>query len=208
MITPSDPVITLPVFTTTEKLVLASGSPRRQAFLTELGLEFTVSIPETEEVPLANERPVTFVRRMAAEKAMTVAARERDAWILAADTIVVLDNKILGKPDSREMAVRMLMELSGRSHHVLTGYSLRHDGLGKQLRRVVSTEVFFTLFSEEIAEAYVASGEPMDKAGAYGIQGKGGFLVDHLNGSCSNVVGLPLAEVVRDLLLHRVIAPA
>ena len=195
-------------FRTKDQLILASGSPRRQAFLRELGLGFEVEVPAVEERARPAESAEDFVRRVAVDKAGAVARRFPRAWVLAADTVVVLDNDILGKPHSPAMAKQMLMRLAGRSHRVLTGFCLRCADRAETVSRAVTTEVCFASFSEEVAAAYVSTGEPLDKAGGYGIQGKGGVLVERITGSYSNVVGLPLAEVVSELLRFQVIAPA
>jgi septum formation protein len=131
-----------------------------------------------------------------------------ESWVVAADTVVTIDGLILGKPRHREEAVAMLMRLSGRNHYVRTGFCI--GCLEKNLRTInsVVTKVTFADFSEEIARAYAATGEPMDKAGAYGIQGLGAFLVAAVSGSYSNVVGLPLHEVVTHLCGYGVINPA
>ena len=156
---------------------------------------------------MPGETPREFVLRAARDKAGAVAAGNNEAWVLGADTVVVCDNMILGKPRDAGHAAEILQTLSGRSHLVHTGFCLQNEKEGVAVSRVVTTEVFFSPFSREIAAGYVATGEPLDKAGAYGIQGCGGFLVEKINGSYSNVVGLPLAEVVEELLRHRVITP-
>lgn len=174
-------------------LVLASGSPRRRAFLEQLGLTFTVTPAELDERVHQGELPAAYVERLAREKAQAVAARHLGARVLAADTTVVLEEEILGKPADGAEALAMLRRLSGRTHRVLTGVALA----GETLRaRVVETRVVFREASEAELSWYVASGEPLDKAGAYGLQGIGGFLVRRIEGSHSNVIGLPLAETL------------
>lgn len=186
-------------------LILASGSPRRRDFLQDIGLDFSVEAPDVSEEVSACETPEEFVLRVAADKARSVAREHPDAWILAADTAVVLGDVILGKPADEADARRMLLQLAGRGHRVLTGFVLVNEQQGHRVSRVIDTEVFFTSFSGETAAAYVATGEPLDKAGAYGIQGKGGCLVERIKGSYSNVVGLPLAEVTAELLRFGVV---
>ena len=193
-------------FHTVAELVLASASPRRQRFLHELGLEFAVQPAEVDETLRPGELPAVFVRRLAEEKARAVAAARPEAWVLAADTIVELHGNILGKPTGAEDAVRLLTQLRNRWHAVWTGFCLMRGGV--LVTEVVRSEVRFGDFSDAVCAAYVATGEPLDKAGAYGIQGKGAFLVREIKGSYSNVVGLPLHEVVGALLVQRVIAPA
>ena len=197
----------LPPFKTTGWVILASASPRRRSLLQELGLNFEVIESQVKEKPMPGETPREFVLRAARDKAGAVAAGNNEAWVLGADTVVVCDNMILGKPRDAGHAAEILQTLSGRSHLVHTGFCLQNGKEGVSVSQVVTTEVLFSPFSKEIAAAYVATGEPLDKAGAYGIQGCGGFLVEKINGSYSNVVGLPLAEVVEELLRHRVITP-
>lgn len=193
-------------FQTVGRLILASGSPRRREFLQALGLVFEVQPAAIIEKPEPRETPRRFVERLAQEKARTVVARERAAAILAADTVVVLAGELLGKPRDEEEAAAMLRQLAGRTHQVWTGFALYRDA--ELLRRqTVRTEVTFAQYDEEVGRAYVRTGEPLDKAGAYGIQGRGGFLVEKISGSYSNVVGLPLSEVVNALLEFGVIAP-
>lgn len=184
------------MYITKKKIILASQSPRRKAFLEELGLSFRTIASSLDETREEGESPQTFVDRMACEKAKDVCKRYPDAWILSADTIVYIEDKVFGKPESEEEAIEMLMTLSGREHNVMTGYCLASYGLNINIVERVRTRVRFVEFSKEIARAYVQTGEPLDKAGSYGIQGKGGALVEGINGSYSNVVGLPLAETL------------
>jgi septum formation protein len=177
-------------------LVLASGSPRRRELLAQLGLAFAVVVPDVDETPRSGERPVELVRRLALAK---VAAVDGDP-VLAADTTVEVDGEILGKPVDADDARRMLRRLSGRAHKVHTGVAVRADErVGAE---VVTTIVTFVPLQPVVIEWYVGTGEPLDKAGAYAIQGAGGVFVEAVRGSVSNVVGLPLTTVAR--LLHRV----
>jgi len=178
------------------RLILASGSPRRRDILRILGLEFEVRRPDLEEVVHPGEAPVDAVRRLAEEKSGSLAPSPGEV-ILAADTIVVLDDEILGKPSDDADAVEMLMRLSGRAHDVLTGIALR--GGGEVRSNVARTRVTFRSFDRAECEAYVATGEPLDKAGAYGIQGFGAALVDRIEGDYFNVMGLPVPTFL-DLL--------
>lgn len=176
-------------------LILASGSPRRRALLASLGIAFEVEVPRVEELRRPGEAPAAFARRLAAEKAAEVATRRGETRpILAADTTVVLGDDVLGKPESPEDAVRMLRALSGRSHQVVTGLAVAADGIVHQ--QAVSTEVRFRPLTEREIAWYVATGEAADAAGAYKIQEIGGALVASIDGSHSNVVGLPLAETL------------
>jgi septum formation protein len=177
-------------------LVLASQSPRRSEILSAAGIEFSTRAVAVDETLLAGENPHDHVRRLAIAKAMATAAASGEI-ILAADTVVVVDERILGKPDSKEHAAWMLSLLSGREHEVITGICLR--GLGGVVTDVESTRVRFVAMSEESILRYVESGEPMDKAGAYAIQGLASKFVDRIEGCYFNVVGLPVALVYKHL---------
>ena len=184
-------------------LVLASASPRRVALLAQLGLSCTQRPMDVDERHWPGEDPAAYVQRMARIKAEACASVLGDVAgvvVLGADTAVVQDGKVLGKPVSREDALAMLMALSGRWHTVYTGVAVL-SSRGCSLR-VVSTRVHMLPMSHEQAAAYWASGEPRDKAGAYGIQGLGGALVDAIEGSYPAVVGLPLAETAAMLSFH------
>ena len=172
-------------------LVLASASPRRRECLDMLGLRYTVHPPRIPENERPGESAVEYVERLAQEKALTVAAQFPEALVLAGDTVVVVDNEILGKPESSAEAERMLIRLSGRSHTVASGVALASPPDNVQ-SGVSTTEVVFRPFSPEIASAYVATGEPLDKAGAYAIQGLGASLVSEITGDYYTVVGLPV----------------
>ena len=180
---------------TTLKLILASGSPQRANLLRSAGLSFEIVVPNIDEAPLPSEAPDTFVMRTAREKAESIPAS--DAVILAADTAVVDGDRILGKPTDAADAAAMLCSLSGRTHEVMTGVCLRFPE--RTVCFHIETRVTFRELSDvEIAD-YVASGEPMDKAGAYAIQGGAAKMVRRVEGSYSNVVGLPLCEVIEEL---------
>ncbi len=173
----------------------------------EMGLDFTVFEASIDETAGRDESPDDFVQRMALEK--TDAARQvfADAWIIGGDTVVCHGEKLLGKPGSEEEAVTMLMSLAGGEHAVKTGVCVACANLEISVVRVVTTRVFFNDFSEVVARAYVAAGESMDKAGGYGIQGMGACLVRGIDGSYSNVVGLPLGELLEILTEYKVIEP-
>jgi septum formation protein len=176
------------------RLVLASRSPRRAELLRAAGFEFSVRVAEVDETPREGEPAREYVLRLAAEKARAVTA-EADEIVLAADTTVVLGNEIMGKPVNEADAARMLRALAGQRHEVITGICLRRGV--REVCDVASTAVWFAELSEgEIAD-YVASGEPMDKAGAYGIQGLASRFIERIEGSYSNVVGLPVALTYR-----------
>jgi len=196
------------MYCNSQTLILASASPRRQQYLLDMGLTFTVQTAAIDEQPRVEEDPFSFVIRMAKEKAAVVSASFPDAWIISGDTIVCLGKRILGKPANAEDAVNQLMALSGREHTVRTGFCVAHAGRQIEIAQVETTKVCFTTFTETTARAYVATGESLDKAGAYAIQGKGACLVQSIKGSYSNVVGLPLCELIDVLRMQGIIEPA
>ncbi len=195
------------MYRNTEAIILASGSPRRSQYLQDMGLVFQVRTAAVDERPDADENPADFVVRMAREKAAAIRAAYPESWVISGDTVVCLGRRILGKPVDADHAVVQLMALSGVEHRVMTGFCITHAGRQVEIARSVTTTVRFTAFSEATARAYVATGESLDKAGAYAIQGKGACLVEAIDGSYSNVVGLPLCEVLRVLETHGVIEP-
>ena len=178
-------------------IVLASGSPRRRELLTQAGIEYTVDPADIEEVT-TETLPAKVVEDLSRQKALAVWKKHQGEKVLAADTVVAFDDKILGKPADEEDAFRMLAELSGRVHQVYTGVTIVDEN-GNINTFSECTEVTMYDNSEESIRAYIASKEPMDKAGAYGIQGLGAVLVEKINGDYNNVVGLPLARVYRVL---------
>ena len=186
------------VFTQKCPLILASGSPRRKEILDTMGLKFSVDVSDADESFAGT--PEEMVLELSRRKALAVASRHSGAMILAADTLVFGD-EVLGKPHSAEEAKRMLAELSGSWHSVYTGVTMIDTRSGKTLSRADVTRVHFVALTAQDIDAYVATGEPLDKAGAYGIQGRGGMFIDRIEGSYSNVVGLPMA-LVRSMLLE------
>ncbi len=181
--------------------ILASNSPRRKELLRQIGVPFSVDPADVDESIKPGERAEEYAVRVALDKARKAAARGHPGIVIAADTIVVLDDEILGKPANSEAAVQMLRKLSGRMHYVITAVALKDAGSGRELVRSAMTKVWFRDLSAEEIYAYVASGEPLDKAGAYGIQEKGALLVNRIDGCYFNVVGLPLSilgEMLRD----------
>ncbi|NLC07536.1 MAG: septum formation inhibitor Maf [Syntrophomonadaceae bacterium] len=181
------------------QLVLASASPRRAELLKKIGLDFIVRPAVTAEIIKPHLDLLEQVKGLALQKALAVAETLPAGLVIGADTIVVLGQEVLGKPDSREMAVQMLSRLSGQQHQVLTGVALVDSQSGQALSEVESTLVQFRTLTLEEITAYVNTGEPLDKAGAYGIQEKGAILVERIEGCYFNVVGLPLARLVRML---------
>ncbi len=184
-------------------LVLASSSPRRAALLKDLGIDFRKVVPDVDETRRPNESPRQYVRRVALDKAEAVSTRHPKAWILAADTTVALGNDILGKPDDAKDARAMLRKLSGRAHRVYSGIALVHADKRRARSAVASTRVVFRALTEKEIRWYVDTKEPLDKAGAYGAQGKGGLLVERYEGSFTNVVGLPLEKLYAMWRLER-----
>lgn len=194
-----------PILHNRQAFILASGSPRRRSFFQDLGLLFRVVAADIEEKQIAGETPVTYTRRLAFEKARDVAGKYQDQWVVGADTVVCYGEQILEKPADSQDALRMLMCLRGREHIVHSSVSLQHIKKSVSELCSVATRVQFWDFPEEIARSYVETGEPLDKAGGYGIQGKGAFLVREIHGSYSNVVGLPLVECIEMFLRHGVV---
>lgn len=179
----------------TPRLVLASASPRRRDLLAQLGVHPEIVPADVDETPHSGEDPPAYVVRVAQDKARAVAQRRPGAVVLAADTTVDLDGQILAKPHDLAHARSMLRALSARTHRVHTGVAVQRDQWCRAV--VVTTLVTFTAVSDELLEWYVATGEPFDKAGAYALQGAGDVLVERVQGSVSNVVGLPLAPTVQ-----------
>ncbi len=178
------------------RFILASSSRRRQELLRTAGFEFEIAEPNADEAVHAGERPEQTARRLALTKARIVAERfDPNSCVLAADTIVVIDDAVLGKPEDANEAVQMLMRLAGRTHRVITGYAAIVDGSvvesGVEVSRVRMRPV-----TRQDATAYAEGGEPLDKAGGYAVQGEGGRFVEHIDGSRSNVIGLPLEAVI------------
>lgn len=175
-------------------IVLASGSPRRRQLLEMLGIPFRVVVPDVDESYPAGEAPESYVVRLARAKAAAVAAREPGTLVLGADTTVEVRGKVLGKPSSPAEAGAMLAKLQGRTHHVLTAVAMAKDGRIEHALDV--SDVTFRPLDNATIEDYVATGEPMDKAGAYAVQGKGAALVDWIRGDFFGVMGLPIRLVI------------
>ena len=173
-------------------LILASGSPRRRELLDLMGLTYTVETPDVDES--FSGRPSETVMEISRRKAAAVAARHSDSIIIAADTLVFADGA-LGKPHTPERAKEMLRSLAGNWHHVYTGITVINTRSGRILRNVDKTRVHLVSMTEQEIDAYVATGEPLDKAGSYGIQGRGGALVEKIDGDYYSVVGLPVSRL-------------
>lgn len=176
--------------------ILASASPRRFELLRQVGLSFQSIAPAVDESTDRTD-PIEIVSELSVRKASAVARSNPLSVVIAADTVVVVDGAVLGKPKGEAEAGEMLRKLSGRSHFVFTGVTVACDG--RMETGICRTEVFFKDLSEETISAYLRTGEPYDKAGSYGIQGKGALLVDHIDGDYANVVGLPVS-MLDDLL--------
>ena len=188
-------------------LILASESPRRKYLLKQTGLSFKVipsRIDETK-IPRSKSSPSDYVRVLAEAKANDISVKYPGNWVIGADTIVLIENMILGKPDSKDDARNMLKQLSGKTHQVLTGYAIVCRSKGRSFSDTVTTQVLFKNLTEAEIEWYIHTQEPFDKAGAYAIQGLGTFIVKSITGSYTNVVGLPVCEVVEHLIKAGVI---
>ena len=180
-------------------LILASASPRRQELLRSMGLKFKINPAHVNENHLAGESPQQHVKRLASDKAMVIAKKYPKALVLGADTIVVIDGIILGKPKNKTQARIMLQKLSGREHKVFTGFAIAHVAAEIYRTKVIQSAVQFKTISPQEMEWYVASDEPYDKAGGYAVQGKGACFIQSIRGSYTNVIGLPLCEVFEEL---------
>jgi len=182
-------------------IILASNSPRRKDLLHQIGIDFSIDPADVDERVLPSEVPEGYAVRVALDKARLAAARAAAGIVIAADTIVVVDDEILGKPTDANDAERMLKMLSGKVHRVITGLAVMDAATGKTLTRTSITRVWFRRLAPQEIASYIATGEPLDKAGAYGIQERGALLVDKIDGCYFNVVGLPLSllgELLRD----------
>ena len=182
-----------------KRLILASRSPRRYELLKQVGLNFEVVPSSLAEDFVQEESPQEHVIRLARAKAIDVAAGHPDRWVVAADTIVYINGSILGKPKNQEEAIEMLRCLSGQEHWVLTGLSVCHLEKRKGDEEAVQTAVRVKSLTRSEMEWYVKTGEPFDKAGGYAIQGIGSFMIESIRGSYTNVVGLPLCELIQML---------
>ena len=191
-----------------EKIWLASNSPRRRELFSWMGLEHEIHPAEINETPIKDEVPTKYVLRLAQQKAIAIGeGAPANFFLFSADTIVVYEGAILGKPSDDEHAKQILMDLQGNSHQVRTAVAIYLPDQQKLCMDLCCSNVQMRNYSQEEVDAYVATGDPLDKAGAYGIQGIGGCLVQRIEGSYSNVVGLPLCETVELLRRHRVADP-
>lgn len=182
------------------QLILASASPRRRELLASVGIKFEILSPDCDETVLRNENAEAMVRRLSLLKAETIAAVKKEAWVLAADTTVYVEGSILGKPCDEKEAFEMLKSISGRWHEVWGGISLVNKLKSVELIQSHKTDVRMRNLSDSEIRKFIETGEPMDKAGAYAIQGMGASLVSEVKGSYTNVVGLNMSAVVEELL--------
>jgi len=187
-------------------LILASSSPRRKYLLEQAGLSFSVVPSSIDEKSVPISSPETYVRVLSEAKADNVSEKYPEKWVIGADTIVLKDETILGKPGSRAEARTMLKQLSGQTHQVFTGYSICCKVKSRKFSETIKTQVLFKNLTDQEIEWYIHTTEPFDKAGAYAIQGLGAFLVKSINGSYTNVVGLPVCEVVEFLIKEGILS--
>jgi septum formation protein len=180
-------------------IILASESPRRKALLRDLGLSLKIIPAEIPEIPEPDESPQSFAERLARGKVVLISRQYPENWVLGADTVVFMNGKIFGKPKHDREAVTFLQDLSGKTHQAITGFCLSHQKKGITFVQSVKTRVTFKNLSLQEIKWYVQTQEPRDKAGAYAIQGKGAFCVQKISGSYTNVVGLPVTEVLQAL---------
>jgi septum formation protein len=183
----------------TSSFILASASPRREQLLRETGLRFDVVPGDVNEDFRRGEVPIEYVERLSRAKCHAVSRTMPNAWVLGADTIVLVGSEVLGKPRSREEARKMLMKLSGREHRVITGFAIENKSARIMVSGTVESTVIFKTIEKDELEWYISTPEPYDKAGGYAVQGMAGYFVREIHGSYSNVVGLPLTEVVTAL---------
>ncbi len=189
-----------PLKSNQEKIILASQSPRRQDLLTQAGLTFEILPANIDEKALdAGNDPSNYAQTLSRMKADHIGQSHPRAWIIGADTIVVVNNTILGKPEDRRAAVTMLKTLNNRPHSVITGFTVCNPFRNISVSKTVETRVVFKDLTNDEIKWYAATDEPYDKAGGYGIQGVGAFMVRQIAGSYSNVVGLPMCEIIETL---------
>ena len=182
-----------------QRLILASGSPRRKELLEGLGLTFEIMVTNTDESLVVGESAIHMVQRLALRKAWAVGDKERSAWTIGADTTVVIDGEILGKPETEADAVAMLSKLSGATHEVVGAFCVINPARAVEVCEVHRTKVTMMMLDAKTIQRYVKTGEPMDKAGSYAVQGVGASFISTVEGSYSNVVGLNIAALVATL---------
>jgi len=179
------------------KIILASGSPRRKELFSLFGMDYTICAPHVDETITEDESPEVFCKRISMKKTALIYGKNTDSLVIGADTIVVLDGMILGKPDCAKKACDFLKILQDRCHEVFTAYTIMKNHM--HITRMIRSKVYFRHMRDEEIQWYVSTGEPMDKAGAYAVQGIGALFIDRIDGSYTNVIGLPVAELYNDL---------
>lgn len=179
------------------KIILASQSPRRTEILTGLGVAHTIQVADIDETPVVGEGPAELVMRLAQGKAQKVAQDLSEGYVIGSDTIVVYNEQILGKPSDEEDAFKMLRSISGHHHKVMTGVSVVNAATGETVTDLGTTDVLMKVLTDETIKAYIATGEPMDKAGAYGIQGVGASIVESIEGEFYTVMGLSVNTLLK-----------
>jgi len=182
-----------------KKIILASQSPRRRDLLKQIGLKFETDPSNYEEDMALKMEPNKLAEFLSLGKAKDVAQRHKDSIIISADTIVAIDGEVFGKPKTPERAKYMLQKLSGRAHSVITGFTIIDTGTNKQASKSVETKVYFKNLSENEIDAYIATGEPLDKGGGYAIQGLAALFVEKIEGDYFNIVGLPILALTTEL---------
>ncbi len=182
-----------------KKIILASASPRRKEILGTTGLKFDICVSDYEEDLSIKKEPRALARFLSRKKAEDVAPKYKNAIIIAADTFIVFRGKLLGKPHTPKEAVKMLTMFNGNAHSVITGFTILDTGSNKRVSRSIETKVYFKKLTQKEIKAYVRTKEPLDKAGAYAIQGLGALFVEKIEGDFFNVVGLPLCELAESL---------
>lgn len=189
-----------------KSLILASSSPRRKDLLTSLNIDFSITTKEINEDQLQGETKIDYLKRISVSKGKTIALENPNKWVLSADTLVAIDEQIFRKPQNSTDARATLSKLSNKTHSVLTAYTLQHYAEQISITKIVSTKVVFKKLKPQVIDAYIKSNEVFGKAGSYAIQGFGATLVQSIDGSYTNVVGLPISTLVDDLLDLKIIA--
>lgn len=182
-----------------KKIILASNSPRRKDLLKQIGLEFEIDPSNYEEDMTLKMNPSKLAEHLSLGKAEDVAKRHKDAIVISADTIVAIGGEVFGKPKTEERSKYMLQKLSGKAHSVITGFTIIDTETNKQISKSVETKVYFKNISEEETDAYIATGEPLDKGGGYAIQGLAALFIEKIEGDYFNIVGLPIGAIVEEL---------
>jgi len=182
-----------------KRIVLASSSSRRSILLNQIGLSFVIRPSELKEKIIHDKNPTTYTRKLSINKAKEVSLKEKNAIIISADTVISIDDEIIGKPKDADEVRKILKSLSARSHYVVTSFSILNSSSGKNVTRTVKTKVYMKEISDIEIDRYIKSSEPFDKAGAYAIQEKGCMFVEKIEGDYFNVVGLPLFSLIKEL---------